>query len=44
MSLNLIIREPVTCRQFRLAGDKRTICDVYDLRDAIRPDQEVDWF
>lgn len=43
LSLNLIVREPVTCRQFRLADDKRTICDTYDLRDAPQ-EQAIDWF
>lgn len=44
LSLNLVIWEPVLCKQFTLAEDKETIRDVYDLRSAGGLSQNPEWF
>lgn len=43
VSLNLVVREPVRCKQFSLEDDKETIRDVYDLRDEPALQEEVQW-
>jgi hypothetical protein len=44
VSLNLVIREPVLCKQFTLSADKETVRDVYDFRNEPVLEREIDWF
>lgn len=44
VSLNLVIWEPVRCKQFTLAEDKETVRDVYDLRSAGGLGENPEWF